>query len=51
MNRHDLYVVGLEAHEKRITDWRDREITPFWLDMLILVGSLAVIVFAAVWRP
>jgi hypothetical protein len=48
MSCHNLYVVGLKNHEQRMSDWRDREITPAWLDWLIVVGSLVIIVFAAV---
>jgi hypothetical protein len=50
MSRHDLFLVGLQAHEQRMTDWRDREITPRWIDRLIVGGALFVIVFAAVLR-
>lgn len=51
MSRHDLYVVGLRAQEKRISDWRERDITPKWTDRWIVGLALLAIVVAMVWRP
>lgn len=47
--RHDLHLTGVRQHVARMNDWRDREITPRWLDWLIVVGcgfmALAAVVF------
>jgi hypothetical protein len=50
MSRHNLYLIGLKAHEQRIADWREREITPRWLDWWIVGGALVAIVCAAIAR-
>lgn len=46
--RHDLHLTGVKQHVARMDDWRDREVTPKWLDWLIVGGALTIIVIAAV---